>query len=426
MKQLSATLPNGLRVITCEMPDSQSVTVCIFVQAGSRHETFDENGGVSHFLEHLLFKGTKKRPTAKDIAEAIDGVGGLQNAYTTNDLTNYYVKVPKQQLELAIDVLSDMIKDPLLDAQEIDRERGVIIEEMNVYRDDPARFVQELLPRLLWPNDPLGQEIIGTEEVINRISPSEIAAYQRLYYSPNNIVVSVAGNAKHDDVMRLVTRFMGDMKQHDIPKLPVFKPGLAPEVVRRLDKETNQAHINIGTVAYPYLDERDAAAKVLTSLLGGGMSSRLFINVRERKGLAYTVYADYHSFVDSGQLDIYAGVNLDKVPEAIEAITHELERVRDEEVSEDELERTKNKVIGGLQLSLENTYGMADRQGTQMLLINQAEAPEDTMARVRAVTAKQMQAVARDLLNTSSLRLAVISPDGTAAEQAFKTYVKEA
>lgn len=425
MKQVTGELANGLRIITNEMPDSQSVTVCIFVRAGSRNEVFEVNGGVSHFLEHLLFKGAKKRPTTKDIAEAIDGVGGLQNAYTANDLTNYYVKVPKQHLRLAVDVLSDMIKDPLLDPEEIDRERGVVIEEMNVYRDDPARFVQELLPRLLWPNDPLGQEIIGTEEVINRITRDEIATYQKLYYSPNNMVVSVAGNTTHEEVMRLVEEFMGEMESKDLPPLPVLKGGLSKTVARRLDKDTNQAHLNIGTVAFPYRDPRDAAAKVLTSLLGGGMSSRLFMNVRERKGLAYTVYADYHSFVDTGQFDIYAGVNLDKVPNAIEAIMDELKNVQEELVSEEELERTKNKVIGTLQLSLENTYGVADRQGTQMLLLNDSEIAEDTIKRVQKVTAEEVQAVAKELLSSSGLRFAVIAPDGTVASEIFEKLVKE-
>ncbi len=424
MKFEHTTLENGLKVVTVQLREAQSISVNIFAGVGSRHEEFSRNGGVSHFLEHLLFKGSTKRPSPNLIAEAIDNVGGSGNAYTSHELTSFYIKVPNQHMNLALDILSDMVKNPTFAQDEVDRERNVVVEEMNVERDDPARYVYDLLPPLLWPHDPLGREIIGSEAVIRSISREDILSYQQRYYNPQNMVVAVAGSKSHEEVVEQVRAMMGDMKAKK-PAAPVFlNSELSPELVNVLSKETNQAHIMIGCQSYPYNDPNDMAARVATNLLGSGMSSRLFVNVRERLGLAYSVYAYYSNFIDTGLFSVYAGVSLDKVDEAIKQILVELELVRTEPVKEEELTKVKNKMSGGLQMALENTFAIADRAGTRLLLLNQIKTPEETLAEIDAVTASDVLRVAKEMLDPSRLRMAVISPDPSSAAAKFKSIIE--
>ncbi len=419
MKFERSTLSNGIRVITAQLSEAQSVSVNIFAGVGSRDERFTDNGGVSHFLEHLLFKGSAKRPNPKLIAEAIDGVGGSGNAYTSHELTSYYIKVPKQHLHLALDILSDMITAPTFDATEVDRERGVVIEEMNVDRDDPARYVYDLLPPLLWPNDQLGREIIGTEEVIKRIPREEIMAYQKLHYSPNNLVVAVAGGSPHHEIVQQVEELMGGMEQAQQPPRGKLDATPSPELTKELTKDTNQAHIMIGSQAYPYNHADDTAGRVVANILGAGMSSRLFTNVRERQGLAYSVYTYYSNYIDTGLFSVYAGVNLDKTAQAVSSIMHELDLLTREPVSAEELAKIKNKMSGGLQMALENTFAIADRIGTRLLLLDQIKTPDETLAEIAAVTIEDVQRVATDLLKPDRLRLAIIAPDAEPAKEAF-------
>ncbi|HSH31431.1 MAG TPA: pitrilysin family protein [Candidatus Saccharimonadales bacterium] len=420
MKFETSKLSNGLRIISARMPQAQSVAVAMLAGVGSRHEDYPKNGGVSHFLEHLLFKGTKKRPSTQVIAEAVDGVGGNNNAYTTNDLTNYYIKLPRKHTDLALDILSDMIQNPLLDPAEVDRERGAVIEEMNMRRDDPASFVHMVFPELLWPSDPLGRAVIGSEEVIKTISRDAIAEYQALHYSPDNLVVAVAGDVQHDHITAQIDSLMGAMKPHTLPKFDQLNSTLAADRVKAVTKQTNQAHIVIGCQAYPYNHRLDMAARVMTNMLGAGLSSRLFINVRERQGLAYSVYADYDNFVDAGEFDVYAGVNLDKIPQAISSVMAELTRVRQEAVGEAELTKVKNKMSGGLQMALENTFAVADRVGRRLVLLDQVKTPEETLAEIEQVTAEDVMAAARDLLEPGKLRMAIIAPDTTEAATRFE------
>ncbi|MBW3538512.1 insulinase family protein [Candidatus Parcubacteria bacterium] len=420
MKVDTTTLDNGLRIITANMPEARSVSAAVLAGVGSRHEDYPVNGGVSHFLEHLLFKGTKKRPSTKIIAEAVDGVGGSNNAYTSNDLTNYYIKLPHQHADLALDILSDMIQNPLLDPVEVDRERGAVVEEMNMRRDDPASFVHMVFPRLLWPEDPLGREVIGSEEVVKTIARDAIAEYQALHYSSDNLVVAVAGDVDHAHMAGQIQDLMGGMKPRKPPKPPKLNPALAPEMAQAITKDTNQAHIVIGCQAYPYNHRLDMAARVMTNMLGAGLSSRLFINVRERQGLAYSVYADYDNFIDTGEFDVYAGVNLDKIPQAITSIMAELQRVRLQPVGEAELTKVKNKMSGGLQMALENTFAVADRLGRRLVLLNQVKTPEETLAEIEAVTAGDVMEAARDLLAPGKLRMAIIAPDTAAAAATFE------
>lgn len=426
MTENQTTLPNGLRIITAEMPASQSLTACIVAGVGSRYEDFNQNGGVSHFLEHLLFKGTKKRPSAKIISEEVDAVGGWNNAYTSNDLTNYYIKVPKRYGQLALDILSDMIRHPLLDPVEVDRERSVIVEEMNVYRDDPARHVGNLVPPLLWPGDPLGNEIIGTEKVIYKIPRDRILEYKERHYNPKNLVISVAGRVKHDDVVEQITALMGDFRGPSQRQHPRAVRESSTKLTNLLEKDTAQAHFTIGCRAYPYNHKNDAAAKVITNVLGRGMSSRLFINVRERKGLAYSVYAHLQNFVDTGYFEAYAGVNLDKIQEAVEAVIHELMLIREEPINPLELTKAQNQIRGQLEMGLENNNTVADRLGTQLILLDEVRSVEEIMEEIDAVTVSDVKRVAIEMLAAKNLRFGIIAPSAgaKAAAKRFEKLVK--
>ncbi|HSX14537.1 MAG TPA: pitrilysin family protein [Candidatus Saccharimonadales bacterium] len=424
MKTEITTLPNKLKIVTCEMPGARSVSVSILVAAGGRTEDFDTQGGASHFLEHILFKGTKNWPTAQQISGDIDAVGGLNNAYTSNDMTSFYIKLPKAHLGLALDILADMIMNPLFDAEEIDRERGVIIEEINWRRhDDPMQFVEVLLPPLLWPDDPLKQDVGGKDEVIRSIERQTIIDYKETFYQPGNMVVSVAGGAKHEEVVAQVKGLMGGLKAKAVPKIVPVRDRLSKDRTAIYTKPTAQAHFLIGSRAYPYLHKDDPACGVLTTILGQGMSSRLFLNVRERKGLAYSVNASRHNYVDTGIFEVYAGANIEKTDEAIMAVLEELERIRLEPVPADELQKAKNKIRGGLQMSLESNGNVADRFGTQLLLLGKIRDVDETIELVDAVTADDVQRVAADILAPKKLRMAIIASDGSSAKLKFEELI---
>ncbi len=417
------TLDNGLRIVTAEMADARSLTVNIVVGTGSRFEDYKTNGGVSHFLEHLLFKGSEKYPSAQVIAEAIDEVGGYSNAYTGEDVTSYYIKLPARHGKLAVDILCDMVKSPLLDADEIDRERGVIIEEMNVFRDDPSRFIGTLVPELIFPNNPLGRDVIGSEKVINEISRDAIALYLSQHYRPNNLVVAVAGAVKHDTLVKQVEAALGKIKRQDRPAIVPVVGGPSPRVAMIHSKATAQAHFLVAARGYSYEDKDEPAARVVAAILGRGTSSRLFTNVRERQGLAYTVYAEANSFVDTGLFEAYAGVNLDKIKQALDAVLHELEMIRHENVSEAELAKAKQQLIAGLEMSLESNSSIADRMGLQMVLLGRVIPIDEIIAGIEAVKVADVKRVAAKMLAPDQLRLAIIAPKPATVAKHFKAAV---
>jgi predicted Zn-dependent peptidase len=420
LKIRETTLDNGLRIVTASLADALSLTVNIVVGTGSRYEDFDHNGGVSHFLEHLLFKGSKNYPSAAAIAEAVDAVGGYNNAYTGEDVTAFYIKVPARHGKLALDILCDMVKNPLLDAEEIDRERGVIEEEMNVFRDDPPRFISTLVPALIFPDNPLGKDIIGSEKVVQSISKQEIASYLRKHYTPNNLVVAVAGSVDHGETVKLVREALGDMEMGPAPKFKQVGPAADHDLVTVHAKPTAQAHFMIASRGYSYDDPDEPAARVVAAVLGRGMSSRLFTNVRERQGLAYTVFAEVNSFVDTGLFEAYAGVNLEKTEKALDSILHELELIRQEPVVATELAKAKQQLIAGLEMSLESNSSIADRMGLQMVLLGRVKPIDEIIEGIEAVTISDVQRVAQAMLAPDRLRFAIIAPDPVAAAEHFK------
>ena len=423
MKIKQTTLDNGLRIVTASLADARSVTVNVVVGTGSRFEQYQANGGVSHFLEHLLFKGSKKYPSAQAIAEAVDEVGGYNNAYTTEDVTSFYMKVPARHGKLALDILSDMVKSPLLDAAEIDRERGVIIEEMNVFRDDPSRYIGTLVPALIFPGNPLGRDIIGSEEVINTITPEAITQYLKTRYRPNNLVIAVAGAVDHEEVVAQMRESLGDLERGELAEIVPVTDGIDHDVVVTHPKPTAQAHFMVASRGYSYEDVDEPAARLMAAILGRGMSSRLFTNVRERQGLAYTVFAEVNPYVDTGLFEAYAGVNLDKIQQALDSVLHELAVIRETQVSSAELDKAKQQLIAGLEMSLESNGNIADRIGTQLVLLGKVKSIEESIARIEAVTPADVLRVAHELLAPERLRFAIIAPEPEAVAAHFVEYV---
>jgi len=414
------TLPNGLRVITQSMTDTQSVTVNFFVGAGGRYENMKTEYGVSHFIEHLLFKGTHKRPSAKQISEEIDSVGGYINAYTMEDHTSFYIKLPKNYFGLAFNVLSDVLTDPLFEQAEIDLERGIVLEEMKVFQDDPGRLVFDLTGDLLWPNSTLRTNVIGTEQIISSMSRDTIKNYFENLYTMDNIVISVAGNITHKQVVDIAYELLADVHTKANRTWQPATGGISQVFTNFLYEDTNQAHIVLVGRA-PQIDAADEAAmRVLTTILGGGPSSRLFLNVRENQGLAYTVYMGFSNFLDSGKFEIYAGVNVEKVNDAMAAIHKELEEIQHTVVDAQELNKAKEQVRGRFIMGLEGNAAVAEMIGTEMILNGKVESMQETLHKIDSVTAEQILEVAQTYLQKDMIRLAMIGPYQPEKIQDFK------
>ncbi|MFO0955762.1 MAG: pitrilysin family protein [Candidatus Saccharibacteria bacterium] len=403
-------LGSGLTLIHRHMPDTDSVTVQISFGAGGRYEDLSTEYGVSHFLEHLLFKGSQKYPTAKIISEKIDGVGGYMNAYTTEEMTSYYIKVPQQHFELALDVLADITLHPLFDPTEIDRERGVILEEMNVYLDDPGQHVFDLVGGLLWPEDPLRTNVIGTAEIIRHLPREVIAGYHAALYTLDNAIVSVAGNVPLARVEQAIEAgFSSATPARARQAVPTRGP-LSQRRTHVYSQETNQSHLVLSGRAIPLRHPDEPAFRVLTSLLGSGMSSRLFMSVREEKGLAYTIFMRASGYTDAGKWEIYGGINNDNLERALDAIMQELRLVRAEEVDESELAKVKEQLKGRIIMSQETNGAVADRLGSEYLLTGEIRPIEQILDDIDAVTTRDLLSVAQRYLDPTSMRLAMISP----------------
>lgn len=418
-------LSNGLRVVTRRMEDNDSVTIGFYVGAGGRYEDMTTEYGAAHFLEHLLFKGTTKRPSAKIIAEEVDSVGGLMNAYTTEDHTAYYIKLPKQHFALAFDILSDILTDPLFDPDEIERERGVILEEMNVYKDDPARFVFDLVGDLLWPEDTLRTNVIGTAEIITGMQRSTIADYYKSLYTVDNMVVSVAGNVEHADVVAAAQAKLGELQTKASRGYEHIKGGISDQRSNIVNQDTNQVHMVVCARGAILESEDEAPMRVMSAILGGGMSSRLFLNVRERKGLAYTIYSTGNGFVDSGKFEIYAGVNKDKAEQALVAIGEELKKIIDEPVPSAELQKAVEQVKGRMIMGLENNFSVADDMGTDLILTGKIWTLEQMLRKIDAVTAADVARVAQNYLAKDNLRLAMIGPFDDSAKAKYEKLITQ-
>lgn len=403
------TLENGLRLIAVPMPRVKSATVIVGVGAGSRYETKQVNG-LFHFIEHMAFKGTKRRPSTLEIASEIDGVGGSFNAFTGKEFTGYYVKLAVKHLELAFDILSDMISNSLFKPEEIEREKGVIIEEINMRKDTPSTQVAEAFIRLLYGNNSMGWDIAGEKKTVKSIGRQNFLDYLRqLYFAPNMVVV-VAGGVKSEEVKELARQYFVSLRK--VGK-KVTKPIKIKQLKPRLDliyKKTNQAHFCFGVPGYGLFHQNRFPLGVLSALLGGGMSSRLFLEIRERRGLAYYVSSDVDYFTDSGFLVTRAGVKIKQAQEAIKIVLDELEKLKTEPVKAKELKRAKEMLKGNLILSLEDSKNVAGRYAAQMILEKKIRTPEQALKLIDKVTSVDIQRVAKDVFRPEKLNLAIVGP----------------
>jgi len=402
------TLNNGLAIVTHRMPQSASASIGFWIRAGGRFET-RENNGISHFLEHLLFKGTQKR-TYYQIKEEIEGRGGSLNGFTAEEATCYLARVMSRHLPTAIDVLSDMILNPLLEDEHIERERMVVLEEIKMYRDLPSTYVHALFDELLWPEQPLGFMIAGREEVITSLKRDEMLDYKNKLYNSANIVVAVSGNINHEEVVSEVERVFLSLPDGQRNHFSgVVEKQSEPEVKVKT-KDTEQTHLCLGGRAL-HRDHPDKyAAIVLNTILGGNMSSRLFNEVREKRGLAYEIHSSISGFYDTGMLVISAGVDNRKVSESVSIILKEMRRFKEEMVSHEELERAKEFIIGQIVLALESTSAHMHWLGENKLLLERTLTPLEVMREVKKIKAEDVQRVANKVFVDENLNLALIGP----------------
>jgi predicted Zn-dependent peptidase len=405
----TATLPSGLRVLTQKIEGTKSVTVLILAKAGSRCET-PEIRGLSHFLEHMFFKGGEKYPNTKAVSEAIDSVGGEFNAFTGKEYVGYYVKVASDHKDLAMDVLSDMLLTAKLDQKEIDKERGVILEEYNMYQDTPMYQVGWDFEKLLFGEQPMGWDQIGTKEVIGRLGHDDFAKYKEELYRPDNLVVAVSGDVEHDEaVAEIGAKFEMEMKETDFAWQPIL-PNESEERVILQKKKTEQGHVVVGVPAYAESDDDSMAMKLLAIILGGNMSSRMFLNVREAKGLAYYVQTSTDDYTDAGVLSTRAGVDLNRVDLAVKAICEEYSKVAKDGVPEEELQKAKDYLKGKMVLRLEDSEEYAHLLAKYEVLYGEARTPEDVIKLIDRVTIEDVGRIAGELFQTDKLYMAGIGP----------------
>jgi predicted Zn-dependent peptidase len=403
-------LPGGLRVVTTPVASAQSVSINVFVGAGSRGED-KRTKGLAHFLEHMMFKGTPKRPSAIEVAEAIEGAGGVLNAYTAKELTCYWNQVPDDRLETGIEVLADMLHNALLAPEEIDRERSVVQQEIKRTKDQPGAWAGELLGRAMYGDHPMGWSTAGTEDTVAALSQADFRDWMGAWYGAPNIVVSVAGNTSAESVGALVDRYFQSKHAAEAPRV-VSVDGDVP--TRRAIGEARpiaQANLALGMPALPRGDPDRYALMVLNSLLGRGMSSRLFREVRERRGLAYSIGSAVSRHSDTGMLAVSAGVSPENVREAILVIITELEKLVEERVGDEELIKARDFTVGSFRLSLETPMALGQRAGESLLTLGEIEPIESVAENLRAVDAEDISRVAQRVLRRERVALSVVGPD---------------
>ncbi|CAG7610260.1 M16 family metallopeptidase [Actinacidiphila bryophytorum] len=408
-----SVLPGGLRVVTETLPTVRSATFGIWAAVGSRDETPVLNGA-THYLEHLLFKGTGRR-SALDISAAVDAVGGEMNAFTAKEYTCYYARVLDTDLPLAIDVVCDMLTGSLIRQEDIDAERGVVLEEIAMTEDDPGDQVHDLFTTAMLGDTPLGRPVLGTVETINALTRDQVARFYRKHYDPTRLVVAAAGNIDHASVVRQVRRAFERAGALRDPEAQPQPPRDGSRTLRSsgrvevLDRRTEQAHVVLGMPGLSRTDERRWALGVLNTALGGGMSSRLFQEVREKRGLAYSVYSYTSSFADCGLFGVYAGCQPSRVPEVLKICRDELNQVAEHGLTDEELRRAIGQLSGSTVLGLEDTGALMNRIGKSELCWGDQLSVDDLLARIAAVTPDEVRAVARDVLGQRP-SLAAIGP----------------
>lgn len=410
MKYHIHTLQNGLRVVLVPMPDATTATVVVMAGTGSRYEDKKENG-LAHFLEHMFFKGTKKRPSARAISEELDALGSVYNAFTSKDRTAYYAKVSSRYLDTALDVISDIYLNSTLPGKEIAKERGAIIQEIDMYEDMPMRTIDNVFDELIFGGEhPLGRTILGPKENIRTFMRKDFANYLKHHYTPENTVVCVAGAISPNKVLGAVKKSFGRIKKNPGPKFVPFESMQVGARVAIKEKKTDQTQLMIGVPAYPYAHKDEYVLEVLSTILGGGMSSRLFLEVREKRGLAYSVHAMVEKYPDTGYLAVQAGVEHGKLEKAVSTILAEFRKIKNVKVSDAELKKAKAHIKGTLTLALETSDAVAAHAATSLISLGKIRPLEEIIKGIDKVKAGDIQRVAKDILRTEGLNLAIIGP----------------
>jgi predicted Zn-dependent peptidase len=399
------TLANGVRVISEVMPHVRSISVGIWIGTGSRRETSDQNG-ISHFIEHMLFKGTTNR-SAEDIARSVDSVGGNLDAFTAKELVCFNTKVLDQHLPRAFDVLADLVLHPLFRDEDIDKEKGVILEEIKMDADSPDYLVHEIFSANFWKDHPLGKPILGTRETVKRFDRQMIDEYYRAVYAPSNLLLTAAGNLKHDSLVNLVRQHFESLPPNgSAPPDPV--PATHARIALRNKKSLEQVHMCLGVPSYPLPHEERFACYVLNTLLGGGMSSRLFQNIRERQGLAYAVFSELSPYRDTGCLSIYAGTSVESVGKVVESVIKEFQQLKQETIGEEEVRRAKDHLKGSLMLSLESTSSRMSNLARQEMYFGRFFTLDELVESIELVTAEDVQRIARAFFDPKHIALTVL------------------
>ncbi len=407
MKAHKKTLPNGLRIITVPMKDTSTVTAYVLVDAGTKYETKEING-ISHFLEHVCFKGTTKRPTSAHINNELDGMGAQSNAFTSHEFTGYYAKAQSKNLPQIIDILSDIYQNSTFPKDEVQKEKGVILEEINMYEDLPQRKAATLFSQLLYGDQPAGWTILGRKEVIEGIEPKDFENYRKKHYVASATMIVIAGKIDEKSAVNLVQKAFKDIsasKKH--PKKKVIEKQSAPALLINR-KETDQSHIALGVRTFPVGDKRGPALALMNTILGEGMSSRLFQKLRDEMGICYYVHSGLDENTDHGSLVVTSGVDTKRPLDAIEAILSEFRKLRDTLVSPEELKKAKDYSVGTMYLGLETSDSLAGFYGIEEILRKKLESPLEIEKKIRAVTAKDIQKVAKDIFKNERLNLVMV------------------
>ncbi len=402
------TLKNGLRVLLLRQKAARTVTLLVLVEAGSKYENKEKNG-ISHFLEHMMFKGTKKRPTPLAIATELDRIGGQSNAFTSHEYTGYWIKADAKHFELVLDIISDIYLNSIFDEKEIEKEKGVVIEEMNMYFDTPQRHIWDLWMELLYGDQPAGWPIVGNRETILQLTRSDIIEYVKSHYLAPHSVVVVSGDFAQDVVEKIEGYFGNIPSGSGNPKPKVYETQNQP-AIKLYSKKTDQAHLILGVRAFSLFDDRRYALALLSTILGGGMSSRLFQRLREELGMAYYVGAVADLFTDHGYFAAYAGVDIKRTEEAVRVILEEFQKMINDKVPEEEIQKAKDHIRGSLILNIETTDELAAFFGPQEILRKPIQTPEEYLAKIENIDCSEILAVAKDIFLTQNLNLALISP----------------
>jgi predicted Zn-dependent peptidase len=398
-------LPNGLTVITEQMEHIRSISIGIWVKTGSRDEDPQWNG-ISHFVEHMVFKGTKHR-SAEEIARQVDSIGGNMDAFTAKECVCFNVKVLDEHLPIAMDILGDLVLNPVFDNQDISRERGVILEEIKMDEDSPDYLVHEIFTQNFWKDHPLGKPILGTKDTVKKFERDPVSDFYAQRFSPGNMIICAAGHLVHEQFVKLA-------KQHFAQMQPVkngfhsSQPKIVPRIIMRNKKALEQVQICVGVPSHPIAHEKRNASYILNTVLGGGMSSRLFQKIRERQGLVYAIYSDLNPYRDTGCLSVYAGTSRESASKVVQSVVSEFRNLKSEPIPQDELRRAKDQLKGSLMLSLESSTARMSNLARQEMYFDHFISMDELLKKIESVTAEQLQELASEFFHTESIAVTVL------------------